>query len=111
MKFYVPSNVPLVICDAIIAANDRDISGFLSSFDRDAHVEDRGQVFVGVDRIRAWWDREFKADDITLTDVVFACCPNGFSARTRMQREGATDPATFTFRLAHDVIELMVVER
>ena len=61
-----------VVADHITAVNSFDAEAIVATFAEDAYVNDNKREFVGVDRIRAWVEREMVGDKVTIdvTEVV-----------------------------------------
>jgi hypothetical protein len=58
-----------VIADHINAVNAFDTDAIVATFAEDAYVNDNRREFSGIDRIRAWVEREIVGDKVTI-DVV-----------------------------------------
>jgi hypothetical protein len=61
-----------VIADHINAVNAFDTDAIVATFADDAYVNDNRREFSGIDRIRAWAEREIVGDKVTIdvTEVV-----------------------------------------
>ncbi|GAB3386568.1 hypothetical protein GCM10027568_05070 [Humibacter soli] len=61
-----------VIAEHIAAVNASDIDAIVATFAHDAYVNDNKREFAGIDRIRAWIEREIVGDRITIdvTEVI-----------------------------------------
>jgi hypothetical protein len=57
---------PEPVAKLLEAANANDIDAFLATFAADGVVDDWGREFVGPAAIRAWSDREFIGQHVTL---------------------------------------------
>jgi hypothetical protein len=61
-----------VVADHINAVNAFDAEAIVATFAEDAYVNDNKREFVGIDRIRAWVEREMVGDKVTIevTEVI-----------------------------------------
>lgn len=61
-----------VVADHINAVNAFDTGAIIATFADDAYVNDNKREFSGIDRIRAWVEREMVGDKVTIdvTEVV-----------------------------------------
>ncbi len=61
-----------VIADHINAVNAFDTAAVVATFADDAYVNDNKREFFGIDRIRAWVEREMIGDKVTIdvTEVI-----------------------------------------
>jgi ketosteroid isomerase-like protein len=102
-------DLPAPVQAALAAANANDTEAFLDCFSEDAAVGDWGWEFRGRDEIRAWSDREFIGQKVSL-EVTAVVGQNGKTVlAVEVGGEGFNGPSRFKFQLEGDKVTRMTV--
>jgi SnoaL-like domain len=102
-------SLPGPVATALQATNDNDVDAFLRAFTADGVVDDWGREFVGPTAIRAWSDREFIGQHVTLDIQSVANDGDTTVVVAEVGGDGFNGPSHFRFNVHGDRVSRMTI--